>query len=71
MYWLAAEPLSNGLINACLSDNNTEIELILSSMRKIVIDVYDSLCPHESARQILVWMKNKPMRGGVDLGKKR
>ena len=71
VFWLAVEPLSYKIIDTCMKGNSEDTDVILQSVRKIAIDVYNEICPHETARQILAWMKDKPFRGGYTIVQKR
>lgn len=59
-YWMAADNVSADFINACSEYDEEKIEMIMKSLFRTSLDLYDAACPHESARQIFTWAKYRP-----------
>ena len=61
MYWQMCEGDFQKLVNVCASDlyNNSIKELRIKFLM-YALQIYDSQCPNQTARQLEAWAKNRP-----------
>lgn len=69
MFWQKVDAVSNDFLDACGEDKNS-LDVFLSGMKRRALDVYDQVCAHGSARQMLTWMNNRYLSYGAKNGKK-
>lgn len=58
-FWNTSEANLQSLINACgTDDDGTSLESVRKIYWAIYKRTYDEACPHETARQVIAWVKN-------------
>lgn len=66
-FWQLAEHRLHELVTACDCEREdwTEEELpaLFRKYRAMVLTIYDDACPHDTARQFDVWVRNRPFSG--------
>ena len=70
-YWMSVEPFAQQIINACQHNDADALDSLMRTASGFVIDIYDDVCPHETARQVVEWIKNRPAKGDRKLGKEQ
>lgn len=60
-YWQMCEGDFQKLVNACESDSSSDKAKELRKMfRSYALQIFDSQCPNQTARQLEAWAKNRP-----------
>ena len=65
-FWEFAESVSHELFDSCSEEEDAKRLSIMRFLRSTLISIYDESCPHDTARQLMVWMNHRPFSGGKD-----
>ena len=65
-FWESAESVSQDLIRSCADEADEERVSIMRFLKGTLVRIYDENCPHDTARQLMVWMNHRPFSGGKD-----
>ncbi|HBE01905.1 MAG TPA: type I-E CRISPR-associated protein Cse1/CasA [Spirochaetia bacterium] len=63
LFWALCERNAQELIDACPQEKAEERVKLRKVFLRYVYQVYDTICPHDTARQIEAWAKNRPRIG--------
>ena len=63
VYWQQCEHYFQRIVNACDSETQEELYELRKKIIGIVLSTYDQFCPHNTARQLELWAKNRPQTG--------
>lgn len=58
IFWEKAEGYFTELVTACINDEG--MKKLRAKFRSLVRNIYDSICPHNTARQIQEWARYSP-----------
>ncbi len=61
-FWVYADSLSSSIIYVAYEENEADVRKspALSNLRRKSLEIYDNVCSHETARQIVCWVNNRP-----------
>ena len=68
-YWMAADEVSDDFMDACNADDGKKRDMVMSHLYGVMLGLYDAFCPHETGRQIMIWIKYRPFTGGAKMSK--
>ena len=66
-YWMAADEVSDDFMDACNADDGKKSDMVMSHLYGVMLGLYDAFCPHETGRQIMIWIKYRPFTGGAKM----